>query len=81
MKPIHQGYNYQRYEEFRNRKLARGFGMYAGCVGLILTILGEAPAWVGVIGLYVGIVSAALYFDYKREASYYWQQAHGESDS
>ncbi len=30
--------------------------MYAGCVGLILTILGEAPIWLGVIGLYLMLV-------------------------
>ena len=81
MKPNHQRYNYQKYIEFRNRRFGRGFVMYDGFVGLMLTILGEAPAWVGVIGLYVGIVSAALYFDYKREARYYWQQAHGENGS
>jgi hypothetical protein len=81
MKSDYQGYNYQMYREFRNRKVGRGFVMYAGYVGLILAILGEAPIWMGVIGLFVGIVSTALYFDYRREANYYRQIAHGEGST
>ena len=81
MKLNYQGYNYQLYRKFNNKKVGRGFVMYAGCVGLILAILGAAPTWVGVIGLFVGIVSTALYFDYRWEANYYWQIAHGEGST
>ena len=81
MKSSYQGYYYQMYKKFRIKKLGRGLGMYAGYVGLILAILGTAPTWAGVIGLFVGIVSTALYFDYRREANYYWQIAHGEGST